>query len=73
MRLRAQILIDIDAEDFSEAAMHQDKVEQIYRGVREQYDQAQLEFRQRRVRSHRVGVPGNGLQHFTGRMAEYED
>jgi hypothetical protein len=72
MRLRAQIVIDIDAGDFSEAAGHQKRLERLFQAVRSEYDQAHLEFRQRRQRTLRTGAPAEGLRHYTGRMAEYE-
>lgn len=71
MRLRAQILIDIDANDFADAATHQHRLESIYAAIRDQYGQAQLEFRQRRQRPARQAAIGRGLRHYTGRMSEY--
>jgi hypothetical protein len=73
MRLRAQIVIDIDADDFAEAATHQHRLESIYAAVRGQYEQAQLEFRQRRQRPARGAPVGRGLRHYTGRMSEYAE
>ena len=48
MRLKAQIVIDIEAADFGEAAEHQRRVELAFETVREVYPEAQLDFRQRR-------------------------
>jgi hypothetical protein len=73
MRLRAQIVIDIEARDFSDAASHEEKVAQIYDLVREQYGQAHLEFRQRRQRPRRLGEQTQQVRHYTGRMADYEE
>lgn len=71
MRLRAQIVIDIDVSDFAEAAEHQNRVHRVFEAVRESYDHAQLEFRQRRERSRRQ-APAGAVLHYTGRMNEYE-
>lgn len=72
MRLRAQIVIDIDAGDFSEAASHQQRLERLFEAVRVEYDQAHLDFRQRRQRTLRTRASAEGLRHYTGKMAEYE-
>lgn len=73
MRLRAQIVIDIDARDFSDAATHEEKVAEIYALVRKEYGQAHLEFRQRRQRPRRIEEQTQHLRHYTGRMADYEE
>lgn len=73
MRLRAQISIDIEVSDFLEAATHQRRVEQLYDLVRHSYDQAQLDFRQRRQRTLSRNAGDGALIHYTGRMAEYEE
>lgn len=74
MRLRAQITIDIDVDDFIEAADHQRRVALIAANVRREYAQADLVFRQRRERSERqraMPAPRTPV-HYTGRMREYE-
>lgn len=74
MKLRAQITIDIDVDDFIEAADHQRRVSLIAASVRREYAQADLVFRQRRERSgrlHPMPAP-RGAVHYTGRMREYE-
>jgi hypothetical protein len=71
VRLRAQIVIYIDAKDFADAADHQHRVQRVFETVRETYDDAQLEFRQRRERARRQ-TPRSGVLHYTGRMNEYE-
>jgi hypothetical protein len=73
MRLRAQILIDIDAADFADAAVHQKRVEQLFGEVCSRYEQAKLEFRQRRQRPHRQTAARGGALHYTGSMSEYEE
>lgn len=73
MRLRAQILIDIEAADFEEAAGHQRRVEEILASARESYAQAQLEFRQRREQPHRKTATSRRALHYTGAMSEYDE
>lgn len=72
MRLRAEITIDIDAEDFIDAAQHQKRVEEIFTKVKTQYEQAQVAFRRR---GNRAGgtAPAHRVLHYTGRMCEYEE
>jgi hypothetical protein len=74
MKLRAQITIDILAEDFRDAAEHQARVEGLMQAVRREYGQASLEFRERRDRPPRrppAGVAPARL-HYTGRLHEYD-
>ncbi len=73
MRLRAEILIDIDAADFADAAAHQQRIERVFAAVRDSYDQAQLDFRQRRQRPQRLTAASNGVLHYTGAMSEYDE
>ncbi|MGE0595860.1 MAG: hypothetical protein AB7P07_05825 [Hyphomonadaceae bacterium] len=72
MRLRAQIIIDIDAADFAAAAAHQERVEDIMGSVKRAYPEALLQFRQRRERTRRA-ADLTRPQHYTGRMAAYEE
>ncbi len=51
MRLRAQITIDIDAQDFVEAADHQRRLEEMVRRIKEEYEHAALLLRERRERA----------------------
>ena len=72
MRLRAQIVIDIDANDFADAATHQHRLEGIYAAIRDRVlTRRSLSFRQRRQRPARQVAVGRGLRHYTGRMSEY--
>lgn len=71
MRLRATIMIDIDADDFVEAAVHQEKVEEIHSLVRQQYEQAQLDIRHRRRRSPASSRVAYQLR--SGRASAYEE
>ena len=73
MKLRAQITIDMLVEDFVEAAEHQQRIRQLTEAIRRDYEQASLDFRQRRDRpQHRPPVAARSAPHFTGRMREYE-
>lgn len=72
MRLRAQIIIDVEVEDFAGAAVHQTRLEELYDLVRGQYEQATFEFRQRRLRVVNGNAP-TGMQHYTGRMSTYRE
>lgn len=73
MKLRAQITIDLQVQDYIEAAEHQRRISLIAERVRADYAQAELEFRQRRDRpSSTARPPAQGRVHYTGRMREYE-
>lgn len=50
MKLRAQIIIDIDAENYPEAAEHQRQLEAILENVKSLYEAAELQIRERRER-----------------------
>jgi hypothetical protein len=72
MRLRAHILIDIDAPDFVAAATHQRAVEDVLKTVQDLYPQAQLELRERRER--RDATPRAGAatpKQATGAVSSY--
>lgn len=73
MKLRAQITIDLQVQDYIEAAEHQRRISLIAERVQADYAQAELEFRQRRDRlSSAARPPVQGRIHYTGRMREYE-
>jgi len=57
MRLRAQIIVDIAAGDFVEAAEHQKFLEQYLKSVRTRYPDAKLSMRERRERVADPGIP----------------
>lgn len=50
MRLRAQITIDITANDYVDAAQHQRYIEQFITTIKEKYPRAVLSIRERRER-----------------------
>lgn len=50
MKLRAQIVVDIDAENYVEAAEHQRHLELCLEHIRARYATAQMQFRERRER-----------------------
>ncbi len=71
--LRAQITIDLDAEDFVGAADHQRRIEDLMQSVKRVYREAQLEFRERRPRPARVLPPPRPLKHYTAAAADYDE
>ena len=56
MRLRAQIVVDIDAGDYVEAAEHQNLLQQYLKEIQLRYPDASLTMRERRER--RDGLAG---------------
>ena len=50
MKLRAEITIEVDAKDFVGAADHQRRIEALMQSVRREYQEARLEFRERKPR-----------------------
>ena len=50
MRLRAQIVVDIDAGDYVEAAEHQNLLQQCLKEIQVRYPDASLTMRERRER-----------------------
>lgn len=73
MRLRAEIVIDMEAADFNEAADHQRRIDEVLEAVRTFYDGARLEFRQRRERSPRQHPARSEKRYVSGRMASYTE
>lgn len=71
--LRAQITIDLNADDFVGAADHQRRIEELLQSVRRVYEEARLEFRERRPRPPRRVQASRPLKHFTAAAAEYDD
>ena len=69
MKLRAQIVVDIDAVDFAAAAEHQRLLESLLENVRVRYATAQLQIRERRERNaHLAPEP-----QFTPRIVQASD
>jgi hypothetical protein len=52
MRLRAQIVVDIDADDYVEAAEHQSSLQRYLTEIQTRYPNASLTMRERRERRH---------------------
>ena len=52
MRLRAQIVVDIDAADYVEAAEHQNLLQRYLKDIQDRYPDASLTMRERRERRH---------------------
>jgi hypothetical protein len=75
MRLRALITIDIDADDYVDAADHQRRLQTLVEAIQADYPQASLQLRERRARRGRRNE-GSGdtvtqLKHYTGRLNRY--
>jgi hypothetical protein len=78
VKLRAEIKIEIDADDYIEAADHQRQVAALFQAVKASYGDADLSFRQLRTVS---GMPSaataaRGKSHFrhaTGNLSIYEE
>lgn len=51
MKLKATIVIDIDADDFVDAADHQRRIEAAVAKIHERYPRAWLDFREQRGRA----------------------
>jgi hypothetical protein len=74
MKLRAEIVIEIDADDFVVAADHQKRIESILNHVREDYPQASMMLRERKERSAaRRFRPEQPSRERTGRLNQYLD
>jgi hypothetical protein len=73
LKLRAQIIIDIDAEDFIAAADHQRRIAQILAELKRDYSQAELSFRERRPRSFGPSAPPMPVRQRTGALHQYEE
>ena len=75
MRLRALITIDIDADDYVDAADHQRRLQTLIESIKADYPQAALQLRERRARRGRrdegAGDTVTQLKHYTGRLNRY--
>jgi hypothetical protein len=76
MKLRAEISIEIDADDYIAAADHQRSVEMLFGDVKAQYGQASLAIRQMRERQPAAPRPRRQEprhRHHTGNLALYKE
>ena len=74
MKLRAQIMIEIEAEDFVAAANHERAIQTIFQGLRADYQSAQLEFREVRGKSARNDNSDlRKMRRYTGNLNQYAD
>ncbi len=64
MKLRAQIVVDIEAANYAEAAEHQRHLELLLENLRARYPTAQLQIRERRERKAHLAPDA----HFTPRI-----
>lgn len=71
--LRAQITIDLIADDFVCAADHQRRIESLMGAIKEAYGEALLEFRERRPRPARKLGPAREIRTWQGEPAVYEE
>ena len=71
--LRAQITIDLTADDFVCAADHQRRIESLMGAIKDAYAEAMLEFRERRPRPQRKLRPPLAARAYEGALPVYED
>jgi hypothetical protein len=71
LRLRAQIIIDIEARDFVAAADHQRQVQVFTEGIRQVYAGANLVLRERRTPAGPREPPPAPKRRPTGRLNNY--
>jgi hypothetical protein len=60
LRLWAQIVVDITASNFVEAAEHQNYLERCLKDIQKRYPMASLQMRERRERRHRPADAAKG-------------
>jgi hypothetical protein len=74
MKLRAQIVIEVEALDFVSAANHEQNIQAIFKSLKKDYDGAQLEFREVRSKALKSGgAPLQKMRRYTGSLHEYVD
>jgi len=73
IQLRAQVTIDLNANDFASAADHQRSIEDLMTAIRARYPAAELEFRERRPRPPRALPMKGPMRHYTGAVIDYAD
>jgi hypothetical protein len=71
-RLRATITIEIEATDYREAAVHQERLESHLTAVRSDYPDAQIALCERRGGPRPATNPSRTLHHRSGRLNSYE-
>jgi len=72
VRLRVTITIDIDAEDYLEAAEHQKKLEVYLASVRDEYPSAGISVRERRGPRAEEPRPPRLVRVHSGKLNAYE-
>jgi hypothetical protein len=74
MKLRAQILIEVEAEDFLAAANHERAIRSIFKSLQADYDNAHLEFREVRSKTPKMdGTDLRKMRRYTGNLHQYVD
>lgn len=74
MKLRAQITVDVDADDYISAAEHQKRLEDLFHNLQRDYEHAELEFKTRRggVAPRSKSTP-HPVRRASGHLHAYED
>lgn len=73
MRLRAQFTVEIEVEDYVEAAEHQRAVEGLFHDVRQRYSNAEMSFRPvREISGRRSPAVRPSTVKSTGRLSAYD-
>ena len=73
MKLRAQITIEVEAEDFVAAANHERAIQGIFKALQSDYQNAQLEFREVRSKAPKAGAALRKMRRYTGNLNQYVD
>lgn len=77
MKLRAQISIDVDADDYIAAADYQCRFEKLIDSIKSEYPNSSLELRECRSalggRTRRGSGFAPSVRHATGALSVYED
>lgn len=74
MKLRAELIIEIEADDFVVAAEHQRRIEGILRAIREEYPSASLVLREKKERSAARKIrPEQPIRNITGKISRYAE
>ncbi len=73
MKLRAQITVELESEDFIEVAHHQRRFQEFFDGLRQEYAHAELQFRERRVTAAAGQAERPPVRKPTGSVSRYAE
>lgn len=73
MKIRAQITIDLDVDDYVAAAGHQRRIENLFQGIRADYGEASLQLGQVRPRTAMAMDDRRRQKRRSGNLAVYHD